>query len=139
MDEKILKEARLKAEKSIADMPDGDLKIKAFEVMLHHLLSNASGGIAVGSNGKSRTSKKNNPSTSGQANTLSERILLLQAEGFFDSPKPIASIREGLKVYGWHYPVTTLSGTLQSLVQKRKLRRERVKDNNKQVWKYSNP
>src|SRR2546422_11490195 len=134
MDEKSLKDARLKAERVVADMPEGDLKLKAFEVTLSHLL--ASDGAVEGR--KSKGSKKA-PSTPSQANTLSERILMLQAEGIFNTPQVIGAVREGLQVYGWHYPVTTLSGTLQALVQKRKLRRERVKDNNKVVWKYSNP
>jgi hypothetical protein len=137
MDEKFLKEARLKAERVVEDMPEGDLKLKTFEITLNHLLS--SGGVE--SNGKSRTAKKGGPSLSAprKANTLSERILMLQSEGFFNTPQTIGAVREGLQIYGWHYPVTTLSGTLQSLVQKRKLRRERVKENKKIVWKYSNP
>jgi hypothetical protein len=137
MDEKFLREARLKAERVIADMPDGDLKLKTFEITLNHLLS--SGGAE--SNGKSRTAKKPGPSPSAtrKANTLSERILMLQSEAFFNTPQTIGAVRAGLQTYGWHYPVTTLSGTLQSLVQKRKLRRERVKENKKSVWKYSNP
>jgi hypothetical protein len=137
MDEKFLKEARLKAERVVADMPDGDLKLKTFEITLNHLL--ASGG--AGSNGKATVDRKARHSapTPRKANTLAERILMLQSEGFFNSPQTIGAVREGLQIYGWHYPVTTLSGTLQSLVQKRKLRRERVKENKKIVWKYSNP
>jgi hypothetical protein len=137
MDDKFLRDARLMAEKSVSDMPEGDLKLKAFEVTLQHLL--AAGASHAVTNGKARGSKRVATSAPGQANTLSERILMLQADGFFDTPKVIGAVREGLQVYGWHYPVTTLSGTLQALVQRRKLRRERVKDNNKVVWKYSNP
>ena len=137
MDDKFLRDARLIAEKSVSDMPEGDLKLKAFEVTLQHLL--ATGSSQPVTNGKARGSKRVATSAPGQANTLSERILMLQADGFFDTPKVIGAVREGLQVHGWHYPVTTLSGTLQALVQRRKLRRERVKDNNKVVWRYSNP
>lgn len=135
MDDKFLKDARLKAERVVADMPDGELKLKAFEITLNHLL--ASGGVET--NGKSPSAKRPTQSAPRKANTLSERVLMLQAEGFFNTPQTIGAVREGLQIYGWHYPVTTLSGTLQSLVQRRKLRRERVKENKKVVWKYSNP
>ena len=136
MEDQLLKDARIKAERAVADMPDGDLKVKAFEVTLTHLLAS---GSTTGRDGASRLNKKARVSSPARANTLSERIQRLQSDGFFNTPQVIGAIREGLQVHGWHYPVTTLSGTLQVLVQKRKLRRERVKENNKVVWKYSNP
>jgi hypothetical protein len=136
MDEKFLKDARVRAENAVADMPDGDLKLKAFEVTFSHLLTAGATNVPAAA---PHSSKKERVSTPAKANTLSERILTLQADGFFNTPQIIGAIREGLQVHGWHYPVTTLSGTLQALVQRRKLRRERVKENNKVAWKYSNP
>lgn len=138
MDDKALKEARLRAERAVADMPSGDLKVKAFEVILTQLLD---GGVAtrVMPSVTRREPKQEFAIPSGTARSLSERILALQGEGFFDSPRAIASVREGLQAHGWHYPVTTLSGALQTLVQKRKLRRERLRDGKKVIWKYSNP
>ena len=55
------------------------------------------------------------------------------------SPKTIGEIRAELQAHGWHYPVTTLSGELIKLVQRRKLRRQRVKVGKKLAWHYSNP
>ena len=136
MDDNFLKDARIRAEKAVDDMPDGDLKVAAFNVMLNHLLASGPSATHVG---RSQPDKKGRALTAGRATTLSERVLMLQADGFFNKPQVIGAIREGLQVHGWHYPVTTLSGTLQALVQRRKLRRERVKENNKVVWKYSNP
>ena len=72
------------------------------------------------------------------ATSCSTRILALGGEGFFAAQRTIAEVRSELASHGWHYPLTTLSGRLQSLVQQRSLRRERVKDGRKKVWKYSN-
>jgi hypothetical protein len=66
------------------------------------------------------------------------RILSLRNEGFFTVQRTISDVRNELASHGWHYPLTTLSGRLQSLVQQRFLRREKVKDRRKKVWKYSN-
>lgn len=37
-----LKELRKKAQEAVADMPDGELKTKAFEIFLQHLLASES-------------------------------------------------------------------------------------------------
>lgn len=65
------------------------------------------------------------------------RVQALGNEGFFGSQRSIAEIKSKLADHGWHYPLTTLSGPLLRLVQQRLLRRERVKDGRKRVWKYS--
>jgi hypothetical protein len=45
MDTKKLVALRKEAEKAIAEMPDGDLKVKAFEVILGHLLGPPNGTL----------------------------------------------------------------------------------------------
>lgn len=72
------------------------------------------------------------------ATSCISRILALRDEDFFASQRAMSEIRSALASHGWHYPLTTLSGRLQQLVQQRSLRRERVKDGRKKVWKYSN-
>ena len=42
-----LKQIRDKAQEAVTDMPDGELKTKAFEVILQHLLSTESQVIAT--------------------------------------------------------------------------------------------
>ena len=69
--------------------------------------------------------------------TLGERILAIKAEGFFAEQQSLSDIRAALGSKGYHYPLTTLSGAMQSLVRKRELRRERIAIGGKQVWKYS--
>lgn len=133
-------EAREQAEEAVAEMRDGDLKVRAFETILSHLLSAGVGGNnfepapgAVRSNTKAKTPMKASPKTTP------ERILFLKTEGFFNSQRSIAEIRSELKKSGWHYAVTALSGPLQSLVQKHDLRRENVDDGGgRKGWKYSN-
>jgi hypothetical protein len=138
---KALVEIRKQAEAAVHDMPDGELKTKAFETILAHLLSNAGDGNKgepAPGKGPTRPPKKQIPDKA--PTTAVERILMLKAGKFFDSQKSIAEVREELKKHGWHYPVTTLSGRLQAIVQKRELRREKVTDEDQRSgWKYSNP
>ena len=141
MDAKQLIALRKQAERAVAEMPDGDLKVKAFEVILNHLLGGPvpsaplhAPHVAVRGSRPARAAKESSP-----AKSISGRILVLRDEGFFKNQKTIGEVREELRAHGWHYPLTTLSGRLQALVQQRKLRRERVTHGKKKLWKYSNP
>ena len=134
---KELVKIRKQAEKAVAEMPDGELKVKAFEVIFNHLLvgKKATGGPAVHDESPAQPPLK----TAASSRTASGRILVLRDEEFFKSQRSIGEIREELQVHGWHYPLTSLSGTLMDLVQKRELRRQRVKEGKKKkVWKYTN-
>ena len=139
MDASRLIAIRKQAEKAVDAMPEGELKVKAFEVILAHLL----GGGQPASVG-SRPSPEPEPprkkgSTTRDKTTIGGRILVLRDEGFFKAQKTIGQVREELRAHGWHYPVTTLSGRMQSLVRRAELRRERVKEGKNRTWKYSNP
>ena len=144
MDVKRLIQLRKEAEKAVAEMPEGDLKLKAFEVILNHLIGST--GAVAGVKGKT-SERQVSPGRAGkpadEPNTSDEttagRILVLKDEEFFKTQRSIAEIREELQAHGWHYPATTLSGELIRLVQRRKLRRQKVKEGNKRIWKYSNP
>ncbi|MGH9498173.1 MAG: hypothetical protein ACRD3L_03450 [Terriglobales bacterium] len=137
-----LVEIRKEAEQAVHGMADGDLKVKAFETILNHLLS---GNVPAPSHAGAAT-KANKPSPK-QKDTMQkapksfgERVLSLKDDGFFAEQRSIAEIRQELKKNGWHYPVTSMSGPLQSLVQKKSLRRERVDEKEgRKGWKYSNP
>jgi hypothetical protein len=136
MDPKKIIELRKEAEKVVADMPDGDLKLKAFEVILIHLLS---GIKTYPAQQESETRAVTDTSDADfAADSVAGRVLVLKEEGFFKNPKSIGEIREELSIHGWRYPLTTLSGRLINLVQKRKLRRTREKVGKKTVYKYSN-
>ena len=48
MDAKRLIDLRKAAERAVAEMPDGELKVKAFEVILAHLLGGAAADVRCG-------------------------------------------------------------------------------------------
>jgi hypothetical protein len=132
---------RKKAEAAVEDMPDGEMKLRAFQVILGHLLEVNAGAqprpeprAQTNASAKARSAKplQSVPRTSG------DRILFLHAEGFFGSQRSLSDVQGELRKNGWHYPVTALSGPLQKLVQRRLFRRERVTDGNRTIWKYAN-
>jgi hypothetical protein len=126
--------ARKRAERAVESMTDGPLKIAAFQTILAKLLADPDPGEQIQRMpGKAPVKKEKQP------NSLTGRILAIGSEGFFKEQRSLGEVREALGSRGWHYPVTTLSGVMQSLVRKRHLRRERMAVGDKQVWKYSNP
>ena len=58
--------------------------------------------------------------------TASDLIITLKEEGYFEKPKSLNEIASAIEEKGYLYPVTTLSGVLIGLVQKRLLGRKKV-------------
>lgn len=56
----------------------------------------------------------------------SDLVIGLKEDGFFDKPKGLAEISKALQEKGYIYPVTTLSGVVLSLVQKKLLGRKKL-------------
>jgi|ERR1700738_1339734 len=142
MNAKELISIRREAEKAVSEMADGELKVKAFEVMLKHLLATKGGS----SNGRSTAPAAVLPENAKAAGKRAKiavsrtgRILTLKNEDYFREQRAIGEVRDELAARGWHYPVTALSGPLQELVQRRDLRRQKMAQGKKKVWKYSNP
>jgi hypothetical protein len=125
---------RRRAEQAVADMAEGPLKVKAFEVILGFLLTSAepapTAEPAIGS--PEGTRKK-------AVSSLAARVAVLAEEGFFAQPRSLAEIQLKLAEHGWHYPQTNLSTPLIRLVRQRDLRRLQLAEGNKRVWKYSLP
>jgi len=128
-----LKDIQKKALAAVADMPDGDLKTKAFEVFLQHLLSSECSITQAKSTTPEKMLEKAKKS-SREPGTVKSRILLLKDEKFFEVPRTIRDVKSELHAHGWIHPNTALSGALQGLVRERHLRR--IKD---RIWKYVNP
>ena len=139
MDAKKLIELRQEAEKAVADMPDGDLKLKAFEVILVHLVSNVDSSVAASAKAEKVQSGGAKSKDEAPSASVTGRILVLKAENFFKVPKALGEIREELKAHAWHYSNATIATALIKLVQKSKLRRIRVQIGKTKGWKYSNP
>lgn len=139
---KRLVDLRREAEKAVSDMPEGELKVKAFEVILNNLISLPgnleTGDDVVRTTGTPSTKGPDKGQSSKPASTR-DRILLLKEEDHFREQRSITQIRQELAAHGWHYPLTALSGPLQDLVQRRELRRQKMAEGKKKVWKYSNP
>lgn len=53
-------------------------------------------------------------------------VINLKEDGFFEKPKSLSDISKALEEQGYLYPVTTLSGIVLSLVQKKNLRRKKI-------------
>ncbi len=134
MNEVGLVQARQKAERAVKDMGEGPLKAAAFQTILAKLLAD----LDLSEKSGPRAGRKLTGSQK-ESNTLPGRILAIKSEDFFQSQQTLSDIREALGSRGWHYPQTTLSGVMQTLVRQRHLRRERVSVGKKKVWKYSNP
>jgi hypothetical protein len=139
VDAKRLIELRKEAEKAVADMPDGDLKVKAFEVILVHLVSSVDSSVSAAPRAEKAAGAAAKEEDDTPAASVTGRLLVLRAESFFKAPKALAEIRGELKAHAWHYSNATIATALIKLVQKGKLRRIRVQVGKTKGWKYSNP
>jgi hypothetical protein len=140
MDQRAIIEARKKAELAVEGMTDPALRLKAFEQIFARLLEGNE------TKEQARTAERKRPGApvrrqarGSRPETLPGRLLALKDEGFFKAQRTLSEIREELGSQGHHYPLTSLSGAMQSLVRNRELRRERVKSGAKKTYKYANP
>src|ERR1700680_1720574 len=113
--------ARKQAERAVEGMADGPLKIAAFQTILATLLAEHEPRQPV-----PPVQVKVGADRRPDPGTLTGRILAIKSEEFFDTQRSLSEVRESLGSRGWHYPLTTLSGAMQNLVQQRQLRRERI-------------
>jgi len=56
----------------------------------------------------------------------SDLVISLKEEGYLDKPRSLTDIAKALEERGYIYPVTTLSGVMLSLVQKKLVGRKKV-------------
>jgi hypothetical protein len=64
--------------------------------------------------------------------SASDRITQLKEEGFFNQPRSLSAVATELQKSGYLYPITTLSGVMLGLVQRRLLRRAKKEG----IWVY---
>lgn len=127
------------AEKAVAGVKDPELKRIAFQKVLDDLLG-PSGSLTTRQPASSRKQpaapkKVQRGSRGGPQAYLDELV----DEGFFKKPKTIAHVKAELENRGHHIPLTSLSGPLQTLCQRRTLRRQKLKTSGKkQTFAYSN-
>jgi hypothetical protein len=133
VDQETVDRAIAKAEQMVSAVPDIHTKAAAFGVLFSRLLEGApvEAHAARGQSGASRGKR-------ATGTTASARILRLKGEDFFTKQRSLSEIRDELGARGWHYPLTALSGVMQSLVRGRELRRTQVRVGSREVWQYSN-
>lgn len=137
------------AEAAVAGVADPELRRVAFEKILDTLLSEASKGSKKKSAARTSSSKKS-PGRKKVAKPAKKtaskrgpkaRVVELIDESFFSKQRTIADVKAELANRGYHIPLTSLSGPLQSLTQERKLRRQKSKkggESAKGTYAYSN-
>lgn len=126
------------AEKAVANVKDPELKRVAFQKVLDDLLTLQSGAVprksAAAKKAPSGSERKVKAAKSGPQVYIGEMV----GDGFFKKPKTIAQVKAELENRGHHIPLTSLSGPLQKLTQRRVLRRQRSKTSGKkQTFVYS--
>jgi hypothetical protein len=118
---------------------DPELRRVAYQKVLEELISAASKEKLPPAPSKTPSDSKKSPKKPKKRSGPTGRVQDLTEEGFFKKPKTIAQVKAELENRGYHIPLTSLSGPLQKLVQKRILRRNKVKaSGKKQTYAYSN-
>src|SRR5437879_4297655 len=115
------------AEKAVAGVKDPELRRIAFQKILDNLLGGtAASAMRHGTGAKKRPAASEQPkrATKGGPQAHVEELV---EEGFFKRLKTIANVKAELENRVHHIPLTSLSGPLQKLCQRRLLRRQRVK------------
>jgi hypothetical protein len=135
------------AEQAVAPVKDPELKRIAFEKILDALLETPEAHRAIETKANKRRAKGLSASKSVDAQQTRKKragtaayIEELIDEQFFAKPKTIAAVKAELGNRGHHIPLTSLSGPLQSLCQRKRLRREKSQstDGGKKAFAYSN-
>lgn len=134
------------AENAVKAVKNPELRRVAFEKVLDDLLSAGPGSArkatARKSGARKRSSKrKKAPASSKRKGGRGPQAYVQEMvdDDFFKKPKTIAEVKAELENRGHHIAITSLSGPLQKLTQKRVLRRERKKTTgNKGTFVYSN-
>ena len=130
-----------KAEEAVTAVKDPELRRIAFQKVLDDLLgSNTSktSGAKPTAKKKAATTKKAKKKRASSRKGPAARISELVDENFFQKPKTIAQVKAELENRGHHIPVTSMSGPLQKLCQKRVLRRQKLNTSGKkQTYAYS--
>jgi hypothetical protein len=126
--EKPYSELVAQAERAVSAVKDAELRRVAFEKVLDDLLSNAGAGHSRSVSPKGGTLHEKHVAPRGKSKRGGPRAYLdeLVTEEFFASPKTISAVKAELENRGHHIPLTSLSGPLQKLCQKKALRRQRV-------------
>jgi hypothetical protein len=114
------------AESAVANVKDAELRRVAFERVLNDLLSAEDEVPREKHRATARAAKQAPKDSSGKKRSGPQGYVEEMVEdGFFKKPKTIAEVKAELENRGHHIPVTSLSGPMQKLCQKKVLRRQK--------------
>jgi hypothetical protein len=148
--EKPYAELVAQAEHAVTAVKDAELRRVAFERVLSDLLTGGRGrpsvdvahaesSVSVRAAGAKPRRRKASVSRVGTKRGGPQQYIEdLAAEGFFKIQKTISEVKAELENRGHHIPLTSLSGPLQKLCQKKTLRRQKIDaDGKKKTYGYS--
>ena len=130
------------AESAVAAVKDPELKRVAFQKVLDDLLGSRAASEPAPKVTRTRAgrptagspAKKTSATRKGPQGYVEE----MANEGFFKKQKTIAQVKAELENRGHHIALTSLSGPLQKLCQRRVLRRQKTNSSGKkQTYAYS--
>lgn len=124
--------ARKRAEDAVADMPEGPLKIAAFQTILSSLLT------AGPPSKPAEKAEMSAPKKTKAAGGTTGRIQELASEGFFNEQRSLGDVQQALAARGFHYPQENLGTPMMRLVRNKFLRRVQINAGGKRIWGYSN-
>jgi hypothetical protein len=122
------------AEQAVAAVKDAELRRVAFERVLDDLLSGKRGQTAEESKTVKGPAKRTGglaPKTGHPGRAVKRSgpqayVEELASDGFFKKQKTISEVKTELGNRGHHIALTSLSGPLQKLCQKKTLRRQKI-------------
>jgi hypothetical protein len=128
------------ANKAVSSVKDAELKRIAFQKILEDLMSQDDQLQREKPPVKTEKSAKSTKGGAKKASGLQAYIDELIVEGFFKKQKTISQVKAELENRGHHIPMTSMSGPMQRLCQRRILRRQKIKGDGKQkqTFGYSN-
>lgn len=113
------------AESAVANVKDAELRRVAFERVLNDLLSAGDEATKAKPNATARATKQATQKAAKNRTGPQAYVEEMVEDGFFKKPKTIAEVKAELENRGHHIPVTSLSGPMQKLCQKKVLRRQK--------------
>ena len=134
------------AEQAVTPVKDPELKRIAFEKILDALLGAPKMHRHVSTKSARARGRDSSGSELAEGQKPRKRPAGAQAyveelidDGFFDKPKTIAAVKAELGNRGHHIPLTSLSGPLQNLCKRKRLRRQKSEaTDGKRAFAYSN-
>lgn len=114
------------AERAVSNVKDAELRRVAFERILNDLLgaedhepkSTPRKAVRKSSNASRKPGARKRGGPQSYVEEMAD-------DGFFKKPKTISEVKAELENRGHHIPVTSLSGPMQKLCQKKVLRRQK--------------